>query len=78
MIHAERKNGVKTYERSTTPVGEYYPRGDGVIHQWQLLKPIPICTYIRVVTQTLPFSRRDGTTQNNEPKLGRLRGIHWP
>ncbi|MEZ5593450.1 MAG: hypothetical protein R3F53_23185 [Gammaproteobacteria bacterium] len=76
-IQADKKDKNWTYNRSMTPVGSYYPRGDGSIHQWYLLKPLRVDTYVRTITPTLRFARRDGTMNSNEPNLGRLRGVHW-
>lgn len=73
----ERENDIKSYERSISPVGSYYPRGDGVVQQWRLLRPLPVSGDVRVVTRTLRFTRRDGSIDSSEPSLGRLRGVDW-
>lgn len=64
-------------DRALTPVGRHYPRGDGVVHQWRLLNEIEISPLIRTITSSLPFARRDGSTNSHEPKLGKLRGVDW-
>lgn len=77
LLQEEKKFNKRVFDHSNTPAGPYYHRGDGVIHQWRLLKPIPISSYIRTVTSSLRFTRRDGSMENSEPKFGRLRGIDW-
>jgi len=75
-----RNEGIispRNYERSFTPVGSYYPRGDGIIQQWRLLSPLPVSPYIRLVTPSLRFRRRDGSDNSREPEFGRLRGVYW-
>jgi hypothetical protein len=64
-------------EHSPTTAGHYYPRGDGIIHQWQLRFPIVLAPYVRTVTASSPFARRDNSTHSNEPKLGKLKGVDW-
>lgn len=43
------------YDRSQTPVVNYYPPGSNEILQWQLVKPIPLGGLIAMVTKTIPL-----------------------
>lgn len=77
-LQNEQNNHIRSFDRSSAPVGSYYPRGDGVVHQWRLLRPLAVSQFVRIVTPTLRFARRDGSSDRKEPNLGRLRGVDWP
>lgn len=55
------------YERSMTPVAQYYPPGSEMIPQWKLTTAIPVGGLIATVTKTIPFPRDNGSIKPYAP-----------
>lgn len=60
-------NGKNLYDRSMTPVAQYYPPGSSMVPQWKLIKPVPIRHKIATVTPNLVFPRANGSTKPYTP-----------
>ncbi|WP_126978992.1 hypothetical protein [Frigidibacter oleivorans] len=60
-------DGKNLYQRSATPVAQYYPPGSAMVPQWRLLAPVPSAGLIGVATRVLPFTRANGSIQPYSP-----------
>lgn len=59
--------GSDLYERSLTPVRQYYPPGSNQVFQWQLTSPVPVSHRIATVTEIIPFPRANGSIKPYTP-----------
>lgn len=64
---SDYSNGAKLYERSLTPVAQYYPPGSDMVPQWKITKPVPLGGLVATVTETVPFARENGSTKEYTP-----------
>jgi hypothetical protein len=55
------------YERSMTPVTQFYQPGSGMVPQWQLTAPVPVKSRIATVTDVFPFPRANGSIKPYTP-----------
>ena len=60
-------NHQDVYDRSMTPVAQYYPPGSGMVPQWQLIAPVPIGGKIATVTEVFAFPRANGSIKPYTP-----------
>jgi len=51
-------NAKDLFDRSYTPVTNYYPPGSPNVLQWKILEDIPLGNRIATVTDTIPLHRR--------------------
>lgn len=55
------------YERSMTPVTQFYQPGSGMVPQWQLIAPVPVVGKIATVTDVFAFPRANGSLKPYTP-----------
>ncbi len=67
QARADFRAGKRLYERSHSETAQYYPPGSSMIPQWKITKPIPLAGLVQVVTETLPFQRGSGSTEEHRP-----------
>lgn len=59
--------GRNLFQRSATPVAQYYPPGSAMVPQWRLRAPVPTAGVIGIATRVLPFTRANGSIQPYSP-----------
>ncbi|WP_292291923.1 hypothetical protein [Marivita sp.] len=55
------------YERSMTPVSQFYQPGSGMVPQWELTSPVPVAGKIATVTDVFAFPRANGSIKPYTP-----------
>lgn len=67
QARAAYSNHADLYDRSMTPVMQYYQPGSGMVPQWKLTAPVPVAGRIASVTDIFPFSRANGSIKPYTP-----------
>ncbi|MFG5383995.1 MULTISPECIES: hypothetical protein [unclassified Yoonia] len=59
--------GTNLYDRSMTPVAQYYPPGSNMVPQWKLVKAVPLGGRIATVTPQFAYPRANGSIKPYTP-----------
>ncbi len=55
------------YDRSMTPVTQFYQPGSGMVPQWELIAPVPVSGRIATITDVFAFPRANGSIKPYTP-----------